>query len=96
MSSTDNLQDRLKRLLWGFIGATLAVGPPLASWVDTKYSGQSNVPMVEYMTAFILFISWLAAMYLAWMEREPHVWNVFFKSVGVPGTLVAVGHVFQL
>ena len=96
MPSTDSFADRLNRLFWGLSGATLVVGPPLAKWYDTKFQIHSPVPMVEYMVAITLIISWLVALSLAYMEREPHVWNVFFKSVGIPGTVAAVGQAFQL
>ena len=52
--------------------------------------------MVEYMVAITLIISWLVALSLAYMERELHVWNVFFKSVGIPGTVAAVGRALKI
>lgn len=96
MPSTNRLQDRLKRVFWGLLGATLVVGPPVANWIDTVPTPTTSVTMVQYLTVVILGLSWLAALYLAYTEQEPHVWNVFFKSVGVPGTVVGVGHAFQL
>ena len=72
------------------------VGTPLAQSVDLWISRPAPVLWVEYFTAFMLFLSWLGALFLAYSEPEPHVWNVFFKSVGIPGTIVAVGSAFQL
>lgn len=96
MTSTDSRKDRLSRLLWGFMGATSVVAPPLAKSIDLWRSNPSPVLAVEFTTAFLLVLAWLGALHLAYREPEPHVWNVFFKSVGIPGTIAAVGSAFQL
>lgn len=96
MTSTDSRDDRLTRLFWGFVGATMVVAGPLAQSIDLWISSPTRVQAVEYATAFMLVLAWSSALWLAYREPEPHVWNVFFKSVGVPGTIYAVGQAFTL
>ena len=96
MTSTNSQEDRWTRLFWGFVGATAVVSTPLARSIDLWISSPAPVLVVQYAAALMLMISWVGALHLAYREPEPHVWNVFFKSVGIPGTIVAVGNAFQL
>lgn len=97
-SGKDDIRAKLGRLWWGFLGATLVVGPSLASWWDVKVAPNqlSDVKMVSYMSALSYALCWVATLYLAYKEPDPHWWNVFFRSVGVPGTLLSVTGAVQL
>lgn len=96
MTATHRGRDVFHRVFWGLLGATMVTAPPLLSWADVKLNGATSIALVEYSTVVLLGCSWLGAVVLSAVETEPHPWSVFFKAVGVPGTIVAAGQLLQI
>ena len=81
-----------------FVGSAMVLTAPMLGWADsailTEAAGR-QVKLTEYGAGGLMLLAWLVAVYLTAREDEAHWWNCFFKGVGMPGTLLALGKIFS-
>lgn len=95
MVDTNSRRHVVERTILGICGSTLVVLPAMLNWIDASDPLNAS-RWVPWGYGATLMIAWGIAIWAAAREPDPHWWGCLFKSVGVPGSIISLGQVFQV